>query len=85
MSIPVNPGPGDPGPLPPMPPIEEPDQPIYEPDRPVEEPDPDQLPDEVPLPNPDENPDPPQRLDSSFGGPQQPPSGPNGCGGIWNE
>ena len=65
MSTPVIPGPDDPGPLPPVPPIEEPVLPIYEPDRPVVEPDPDRLPDEEPLPNPDENPDPPQRLGSS--------------------
>jgi hypothetical protein len=64
MSTPVNPGPDDPGPLPPVPPIEEPVPPIHEPDRPVVEPDPDRLPDEEPLPNPDENPDPPQRLGS---------------------
>jgi hypothetical protein len=69
MSTPVNPGPDDPGPLPPVPPIEEPVPPIYEPDRPVVEPDPDRLPGEEPLPNPDENPDPPQRLGPSFGGP----------------
>jgi hypothetical protein len=35
MSTPVNPGPDDPEPLPPVPPIEEPVPPIYEPDRPV--------------------------------------------------
>ncbi len=64
MSTPVNPGPDDPGPLPPLPPIEEPVPPIHEPDRPVVEPDQDRLPDEEPLPNPDENPDPPQRLGS---------------------
>ncbi len=69
MSTPVNPGPDDPGPLPPVPPIEEHVPPIYEPDRPVVEPDPDRLPEEEPLPNPDENPDPPQRLGPSFGGP----------------
>jgi hypothetical protein len=61
VSTPVNPGPDDPGPLPPIPPFEEPDPP-QEPVSPVKEPEPDRLPDEVPLPNPDENPDPPQRV-----------------------
>lgn len=59
MSTPVNPGPDDP--------IDEPDPPIHEPDSPVKEPDPDRLPDEEPLPNPDENPDHPQRLVPSSG------------------
>lgn len=70
VSTPVNPGPDDPGPLPPIPPIEQPDPPIHEPDSPVKEPDPDRLPDEEPLPNPDENPDPPQRLGPSNRRPQ---------------
>lgn len=53
MTIPVNPEPGvDPNPIPPVPPLGEPEQP-------VKEPDPDRLPDEEPNPNPDETRDPP--------------------------
>lgn len=48
MTLPADPLPG------PIPPIEQP--------VPVKEPEPDRLSDEEPLPNPDENPEPPQRV-----------------------
>ena len=47
----------DPAP-PPMPPM-----PMPGPIKPIREPDPGRLPDEVPLPNPDENDAPPQRVE----------------------
>ncbi len=57
MTIPADPipGPDTPGGIPVVPPLERPVPPI-------EEPEPDRLPDEVPVPNPDDNPDPPQHV-----------------------
>ncbi|MQW95801.1 hypothetical protein EPK84_06490 (plasmid) [Sinorhizobium fredii] len=45
--------PRQPEPLPPQPPP-------WDPEPPIGEPEPDRLPDETPIPNPDENPQPPQ-------------------------
>lgn len=54
MSLPKDPKPEQP----PMP------APGWAPDPPVVEPDPDDLPDEIPLPNPDENDGPPMHVHS---------------------
>ncbi|GES50428.1 hypothetical protein Rhsp01_29870 [Rhizobium sp. NBRC 114257] len=55
-------------PIPETPPMPEPG---WTPKPPVEEPDPDRLPDEVPVPNPDENEEPPKHAET------QPPHAPS--------
>jgi hypothetical protein len=50
------PDPRDPSEQPPMP------SPVWAPEPPIQEPEPDGLPDEVPVPNPDETRDPPMRV-----------------------
>ena len=53
MSVPREPIPE----TPPMP------GPVWTPEPPIEEPDPDRLPDEIPVPNPDENEEPPKHAE----------------------
>lgn len=50
------PDPRDPSEQPPMP------SPVWAPEPPIKEPEPDHLPDETPLPNPDETGDPPAQF-----------------------
>ena len=63
-------------------PVPQPPAPAPFPPKPVREPDPEGLPDEVPLPNPDENDSPPQHAGgyhpSRMPGPGRDPNGPAG-------